>query len=902
MWENSPFSSFRILLVQANANDRKAFKEAMRTSGIPCEITECPQVDDALKQAENAPSPFDVWVVDHGLPGMSGLDVCRQVINRKVPSPLVFLAPAGSEDMAAEALKIGAAGHVVKDLPRGYLRLLPVVLTEAVERYRDRLICEQTEVENQKARREWEDILQAIGHPAFLLDRNHRLLKANRATLKLTGRSEADLLGKKCFEIFHNTDEAPDGCPFESMLKSGGLETVEMEMEALEGAFLVSCSPMCDEKGRIEKVLHMAMDITDHKKAQEDRQASEERHRMMIEHMNSGVAVYETRDKGATFLFKDFNPAAEKISKIKKEKVIGRELLELFPNMDRFGLVDALRRVWETGQDEKLHAQYYGDDQRRGWRENRIYKLPSGEVVAIYEDVTEKKEAENRLEASEKRHRTVLENVALAAIMLNAKGELIFCNDFFLGLTGWTRQEALGKDWFETFVSGGIRNELKREVFLKAIQTGVFPGYHENEIIIRSGEKRLMAWNNTIYLNEKEEVLGATSIGEDITDRKAQEAFMALQRDLGAALAAAGSLHEAFHAVLEAVFQLEGVDCGGIYLVDRKTGELDLVAHKGLPDWFVSAAAHFETDSPRFRMVSTGKPVYDLHDEIIPAPDTIPPEESLSAPALIPVQNEGDVIAILNLASHTHEKFPARTRHAIEIIGAQIGSAVARIKAETSLRKSAEAREVLVREVNHRVKNNLSAIISMIHGEEERAAEEANPERIPLLHDLASRIQGLLTVHRMLSQGGWRPLKLHALCEEIILGTLNSVSSTQKILAEVHPGPVVVGSDIAHHLALVIHELTVNSIKHALNERVVCRITVKTVSNGDQASICFKDNGPGYPETMIRGDRSGEHMGFQLIRGIVTRSLGGKVRIENKNGAMTMVDFRNEDHWNEKEV
>lgn len=66
---------------------------------------------------------------------------------------------------------------------------------------------------------------------------------------------------------------------------------------------------------------------------------------MMIEHMSSGVAVYETQDDGASFVFKDFNSAAEKISNIKKDEVIGRELLELFPKMDRFGLVDVLKKV-----------------------------------------------------------------------------------------------------------------------------------------------------------------------------------------------------------------------------------------------------------------------------------------------------------------------------------------------------------------------------------------------------------------------------------------------------------------------------------------------------------------------------------------------------------------------------
>ena len=377
--------------------------------------------------------------------------------------------------------------------------------------------------ERRKAHREWENIFQAIGHPTLILDDSHCMIHANNAAETATGRPREDLMGKKCHEIFHNTDEAPEGCPFEMMLITGHLETVEMEMEALNGTFLVSCTPMLDHEGRLEKVIHIATDITDRKRAEEALQASEERHRMMIEHMNSGVAVYETKDDGASFVFRDFNPAAERISKIKKKEVIGKELLELFPKMNRFGLVDALRRVWKTGKAERLHAGYYRDDRRQGWRDNRIYKLPSGEVVAIYDDVTAQKETELKLAESEKRLRTVLETVALVAIMLDTKGSLTFCNDFFLDLTGWKREEALGKDWFDTFIPAEIEGGLKREVFLNTIKTGEFPAHYENEIITKSGERRLIAWNNTVFFNEEGEVFGTTSIGEDITDRRNAE-------------------------------------------------------------------------------------------------------------------------------------------------------------------------------------------------------------------------------------------------------------------------------------------------------------------------------------------------------------------------------------------
>ena len=142
---------------------------------------------------------------------------------------------------------------------------------------------------------------------------------------------------------------------------------------------------------------------------------SEERFRAMFNNMHSGVAVYEAVGNGADFVFKDFNAAAERISRISRDQVIGKSLLALFPNMDRFGLFAALQRVWRTGQPEHLPAAYYEDQYREGWRDSFIYRLPSRDIVAIYDDVTERKRAESALLRSEEEARCLArENATIA--------------------------------------------------------------------------------------------------------------------------------------------------------------------------------------------------------------------------------------------------------------------------------------------------------------------------------------------------------------------------------------------------------------------------------------------------------------------------------------------------------
>lgn len=124
---------------------------------------------------------------------------------------------------------------------------------------------------------------------------------------------------------------------------------------------------------------------------------SEGRYRLLFDNMKSGVAVYQAVNDGEDFIFKDFNQAAEQMEGISKGELLGRMVTEVFPGVEEFGLLEVFRRVWRTGKPEFHPAARYKDARRDGWRENHVYKLPSGEIVAVYDDVTERKKMEDEL-------------------------------------------------------------------------------------------------------------------------------------------------------------------------------------------------------------------------------------------------------------------------------------------------------------------------------------------------------------------------------------------------------------------------------------------------------------------------------------------------------------------------
>jgi PAS domain S-box-containing protein len=147
-------------------------------------------------------------------------------------------------------------------------------------------------------------------------------------------------------------------------------------------------------------------------------------------------------------------------------------------------------------------------------------KSENGEVthlIAIMQDVTEAKKIEEALEEAQTRFSEIITNINLAAVMLNADGAIVYCNDFFQEITGWGREEILGKNWFSVIIPVESRDEE-----LGLFQEGYKP-HHENKILTRKGEKRIISWSSTYTKNKDGKVEVITLIGDDITQKKQAE-------------------------------------------------------------------------------------------------------------------------------------------------------------------------------------------------------------------------------------------------------------------------------------------------------------------------------------------------------------------------------------------
>jgi two-component system cell cycle sensor histidine kinase/response regulator CckA len=241
-----------------------------------------------------------------------------------------------------------------------------------------------------------------------------RMLGANAAYVRMFGFDSPEQILSEItnagLQLYANPEDRK--VFLELVTEHGVMQPNEFEMMRRDGMrFWVSAtaSAVRDAKGKVLYYEGTCVDIAERKRAEEAQRESETRYRELFDHISSGVAIYRARDNGNDFVFQDYNQAGEKLDGDRLENVIGKSVLETRPGIKEFGLFDVFQGVWETGVPEHFPVAHYQDNKISGWYENYVYKLPSGEIVAVYDNVTERKQAEEALRESEEKYRTLVE-------------------------------------------------------------------------------------------------------------------------------------------------------------------------------------------------------------------------------------------------------------------------------------------------------------------------------------------------------------------------------------------------------------------------------------------------------------------------------------------------------------
>ncbi len=141
-------SPIHLLLVDDNEHDRIAFRRSLEKAKIAYNIIEFFHAEEALDYIHCNPYSIDLLVSDQKLPGMSGLELCHQILREGIEMPLIIITGAGTEHLAVKALKAGVNDYIIKDSAGRYLQLLPLVLLDVAKKHREYLLRRRTEDRN----------------------------------------------------------------------------------------------------------------------------------------------------------------------------------------------------------------------------------------------------------------------------------------------------------------------------------------------------------------------------------------------------------------------------------------------------------------------------------------------------------------------------------------------------------------------------------------------------------------------------------------------------------------------------------------------------------------------------------------------------------------------------------
>jgi PAS domain S-box-containing protein len=260
---------------------------------------------------------------------------------------------------------------------------------------------------------------------------------------------------------------------------------------------------------------------------------------------------------------------------------------------------------------------------------------------------------------------------------------------------GYHPEELEGRVHFYDLFAESTREETKKAVFKFFEQKEPFVNF-VCAVQAKDGHLVWLSINGIPLLDAKGRLTGYRGSLADITDRKRVEEILKIQHELLLDLNSCHDLYQGLDTVLQAVLKLECFDCGGIYTVDAADHSLNLAVHRGLSPEFVSCSSHYPADSPQVRLLSNGEARYDTYTEICQKMNVVCEKEGLHALAAIPFISQGQLIAVLNMASRTRDSVPTETRRALETIALHIGGILLRLRTSAALRVSEEKYRALV--------------------------------------------------------------------------------------------------------------------------------------------------------------------------------------------------------------
>jgi PAS domain S-box-containing protein len=451
--------ALNVLLIEDNPSDVLLLQTALEADPVSSfALTHVERLAEGLKQLSDA--TFDIVLADLGLPDSSGLDTFEQ-LHRSMPSiPMVVFSGNDDEEQAIESVRAGAQDYLVKSLS-GF-DMAARTIRHAIERNKLQNTVRESEARFVKAFHS-SPAAQTITRFA-----DQKLLDVNESYSRLTGYTREQLIGHTADELHLWFNPVNRQNMIDALESEGRSRDIEVEFLTPAGKLLtlLGSAEIIELNGE-PCVIATALDITERRQAEDALRAEQTRFSSLAATVPGAICTFHLHPDGTLNI-----PYASKAF----DDVFGLALDDVSQNMDAI-----MNRVLPEDVKRLMNAVHESAQTLHPWREEYKYQHPikgmiwleghstpvreaDGSVIwyGVTSDITERKQVEERLRESEQRFTALFRlNPIPVGITRAPDYRIVDVNDAWVSLTGYTREQVLGKTSTEL---GLLKPEILQQI------------------------------------------------------------------------------------------------------------------------------------------------------------------------------------------------------------------------------------------------------------------------------------------------------------------------------------------------------------------------------------------------------------------------------------------------------
>jgi len=381
-------SPLRILCLENDLADAELLQDTLETEGIACKLTRVEAECDFRAAVQQG--GFDLILADYTLPSFDGLSALR-IVRQQLPDvPFIFVSGTLGEEVAIEALKMGATDYVFKTR---LSRLVPAIHRATREAEEIAELRRSEEILREQA-----NLLNLTHDTIFVMDMEGVIKYWNHGAEEQYGWAAEEALGKVVHDLLKTAFPIPLEEIKTDVIRKGRWEgeLVHTKRDGRHVVVATRWSLQRDEQGTPIAILELNNDVTERKRAEEELREGETRFRTFVDHAGDAFFVLDQQQQGRVV---DVNRQACESLGYTREELIGMALHDFDPDVDAAMLQGIRERIVAEGvcTFETRHRRKDGTTfpvevrVRPLWHGGRPFHL------ALARDITERKRTEEAL-------------------------------------------------------------------------------------------------------------------------------------------------------------------------------------------------------------------------------------------------------------------------------------------------------------------------------------------------------------------------------------------------------------------------------------------------------------------------------------------------------------------------